>query len=140
LKDFAFLYPGFKGDGPASMTRAFIRDFHIWNDFACAHYLANGIHDSAEAAYDALISKFCSPGKSRQNLAFGSHSRHQETQESVFKERVSGETTIILTRHVNEWGFETFNEYHYRVEDGSWMLDEIYYLDECDDDRPLPCL
>jgi hypothetical protein len=69
---------------PEAITAAFVADYKEWNDFAFAVAGDGRDFDAAEDAYDALIAKYCRPGKQRQGLAFGGDSAHSpETSEIV---------------------------------------------------------
>jgi hypothetical protein len=140
LTDLSALYPDDRGQEPMEMTTCFIRDYEIWNNLGYADLQRTDSFAWAEAAYDALIAKYCGPDKQHLNLALGSEPSHCPQEERPIDEIREGTKSVVKTEHVNEWGHVTHHEYHFSLIAGHWILDELYYLDEYDDHRPLPCL
>jgi hypothetical protein len=140
LTDLSALYPGERGQEPMEMTNNFIRDYEIWNDLGYADLQRTDSFAWAEAAYDVLIAKYCAPDKQHLNLALGSESSHSPQQERTVSEVRGVAKSVVKTEHVNAWGHVKHHEYHFSQTNNHWVLEELYYLDEYDDDRPLPCL
>ncbi len=120
-------------DDPAAFVRAFIGDYHAWNDYA--HRIAEadpaGGMDAADAAYAALVAKFCRPGLAPQGVAFGSDSSHDNARESVLGVEANGAAAIVRTRHASSIGTTALAhdyEYHLQSADGRWFLASLLYV------------
>ncbi len=127
---------------PAAFVRAFIGDYHAWNDYAqrIADADPAGGMAAADAAYAALIAKFCPPGLAPQGIAFGSDSSHDNTRESVLGVEANGGTAIVRTRHASTIGTtELAHDYEYLLtrNDGRWVLASLLYVA---DDGKYECL
>lgn len=136
-------YPNFPDRGaifPIELTRDFFVDYQVWNDFAYAQYQPGGADELAETSYDALIAKYCGTGKAHQLLSFSSSASFTPETDTIESVTTAADKQIVLTKHVNEWGHEQFHEFEYHRSDGRWLLDELYYLDEYDDNKRLKLL
>ncbi|TDT50526.1 NTF2 fold immunity protein of polymorphic toxin system component [Maribacter spongiicola] len=119
---------------PTDLTKEFISDYKEWNDFAFKSK-ENKTEDfkfKIGKMYDDLILKYCSPNKKYQGLAYGSSSNHCPNQEVILDELIDNNTAIVKTKFTNEkFSFLQHNyEYHFILENGKWILEELYLVDD----------
>ncbi|MBT30023.1 MAG: hypothetical protein CMO01_10225 [Thalassobius sp.] len=119
---------------PAELTIAFIEDYKKWNDFAYKLGKEKTSENNLKisSAYHDLIRKFCSVSKEVQPLAYGSESNHCPDQESIVTESIVGNTASIITKFQNR-NFDFLShvyEYEFCIENGKWILDELYLVDK----------
>lgn len=119
---------------PADLTKEFIIDYKKWNDFAFSSKESKDkdAEYKIEKMYDELILKFCSPEKKYQGLAYGSDSDHCPKQELIIEEIIDSKKAIVKTKFTNEkFSFIEHNyEYHFIQNEGKWILEELYLVDD----------
>ena len=118
---------------PTELTKEFIIEYKKWNDFAFATKESNDENTEYKVGkmYDDLILKFCSSEKKYQGLAYGSSSDHCPKQELVIEEIIDSKKAIVKTKFTNEkFSFiEHDFEYHFILNEGKWILEELYLVD-----------
>jgi hypothetical protein len=124
---------------PGEITFAFMRDYREWNTFAVASLGDDMNFDPAEDAYDALIAKYCRPGKQRQNLAIGDDSHSPERSE-IIDVKGKGNRRKVTVRETEPSGFQPTYIFDFICEGGRWYLDELYFVDEDARNRRVKCL
>lgn len=125
---------------PEEITAAFIADYKEWNDFAFA-VAGDGIDfDAAEEAYDALIAKYCRPGKQRQGLAFGGDSAHSPETSRIIGVTGRSDRSKVTVRETGAHGYDPTYVFDFIREEGRWYLDELYFLDDGAGNRRMKCL
>ena len=124
---------------PEEITFAFMVDYNEWNDFAVASLGDDMNFDPAENAYDALIAKYCRPGKQRQNLAVGGDSHSPEASEIV-DVKGKGDRRKVTVRETKPFGVHSTYVFDFIREKGRWILEELYFVDEGVGNRRVKCL
>lgn len=124
---------------PEEITFAFMVDYQEWNGFAAEAYARTGDFDAAEDAYDALIAKYCRPGKQRQNLAIGGDSHSPEASEIIDVEG-RGDRRKVTVRETKPFDYHPTYIFDFIRESGRWYLDELYFVDEEAGNRRVKCL
>lgn len=118
---------------PAELTKEFIIEYKKWNDFAFStgESKDKNTEDKIGKMYDDLILEFCSPEKKYQGLAYGSDSSHCPKQELVVEEIIDSTKAIVKTKFTHEkFSFiEHDFEYHFILNEGKWILEELYLVD-----------
>jgi hypothetical protein len=127
-------------DEPEDIAFAFVGDYEDWNDFANASYAAKQDFGPATDSYDALIAKYCRPGKERQNLSFSSQSAHSQIGFEVLAVKGKGDRRKVKIRQTEATGYQPIYEFDFIREDGLWFLDELYFVDVEARNRRLRCL
>jgi hypothetical protein len=115
---------------PEAITVAFIADYKVWNDFAFASHQATGDFEPAERSYDALIAKYCRPGKQRLALGFGSDSSPSPEGSEIIGVKGKGDRKKVTVRETTPSGYQPTYEFDFMREDGRWFLDELYFIDD----------
>jgi hypothetical protein len=134
------LFEGAVPNEPSAMTMAFIADYQLWNDFAYTSYEESSDSSLAELSYDSLILKYCGLEKDHLLVAFGSDSDHRPECTTINECMTNGDESIVKTVETDGHGFESEYEYHFRVVGDRWLLEELYFLDEFDGNKPLRSL
>ena len=125
---------------PEDITTAFIADYREWNDFAFA-VSGDGLDfDPAEDSYDALIAKYCRPGKQRQGLAFGGDSAHSPEASRIVEVKGKGDRRSVIVREAGAHGYEPTYVFDFIRDEGRWFLEELYFVDEAAGNRRVKCL
>ncbi|MGV3697977.1 NTF2 fold immunity protein [Flavobacterium sp.] len=119
---------------PEEITKNFIKEHKVWNDNAFQlHDLNNPLaHNIAEKEYKALIEKYCVPNKVYQNLAFGNPSTHSPEEETIMKSKINQNKAIVETKFKDK-NFDyliNYYEYHFVLTNGTWLLEEVYFIDD----------
>ena len=127
---------------PVDMVVEFMKDYTVWNDFAFESDKRSGdgsLNELPELSYDALIEKYCGPSKDRQCLAYGSKSDFSPEDNSISDVKQFAEKQIVFVKHKLPFGDDEYQEFEFEfhLQNGRWMLDEIYYLDEYDNNNRL---
>ncbi len=122
------------------MVLEFLKDYKVWNDFASAEYAKSSRHTLADTAYDALILKYCGPGKDRQLLTFGSDPSFNPLTDTIADIDRSENCVVVRVKHGNRGWDECFYEFDFHPRGDRWVLDEVYYLDEFDQNARLKML
>ena len=124
---------------PEEITFAFMADYKEWNEFAVARMGDGTNFDPAEDAYDALIAKFCRPGKQRQNLAIGGD-LHSPERSEVIDVKGKGDRRKVTVREMMPFGVQSTYIFDFIRQDERWYLNELYFVDEGTRTRHVKCL
>jgi hypothetical protein len=125
---------------PEAITAAFIADYKEWNDFAFAASGEGEDFDAAEDSYDALIAKYCRPGKRRQGIAFGGDSAHSPETSKIIGVNGKGDRRKVMVREAGAHGYEPTYVFDFVREEERWFLDELYFVDDGAGNRRVKCL
>lgn len=126
----------FTSDIPAAVrTRlgGFIKALHDWE---VAAYQASERSDSAAAmnmakdTYAALVREWCVPDLTPQPVSYGSDPSHGPETEQLVSAAITGDLCRVRTQHTGSTGFVSDYEYHLRLMDGEWLIEQLYYVDE----------
>lgn len=134
------IFQGAIPSDPAAITMAFITDYEKWNSFANSSYKATDSFAHAETSYDSLIFKYCGFDKQHFNLAFGSDSNHKIGRTEIKECIIAPDRAVVSTIETGDFGFTSEYQYHFTEFNDRWHLEEVYYLDEYDNKKPLPGL
>lgn len=109
----------------------FFDEYIDWYKFAYDYSVKhpdrqNNNDTTLERRYDALIKKYCVPGKKRQGLAFGSAWPKQKI--AKFETTPTGAIVHTLQSDFDD-DYWTKHEYHLIEISEKWYIDEIYYID-----------
>lgn len=122
------------------MVLEFLEDYKVWNDFASAEYEKSSRHKLADKAYDALILKYCGPGKDRQLLTFSSDASFNPQTDTIDSIDQSEDLVVVRVKHGNRGWDECIYEFDFHPRGDRWVLDEVYYLDAFDQNARLKML
>ena len=125
---------------PAEIARAFLADYHRWNDFAWAVRDVDKTGGAVQRAYDQLIAHYCGPAKHPQLPAYGSHSTFTAENSSIGAETGDDMRRTVAAAVRDQSGYEQSFEFDFVQSEGRWMLEELYYLDEFDGNARLKYL
>ena len=116
-----------------SKLSSFIKALHDWE--VAAHQTAE--NDDSPAAmsmaietHTALVREWCVPDFVSQPIAYGSEPKHHPETEQLVSAAHVGDLCRVRTRHVGSTGFASDYEYHLRLIDGNWLIEQLYYVDE----------
>src|SRR5580658_10167605 len=123
---------------PEETVRAFILAYHEWNDRTNdrdKRTRSPGSVDlnalaAANAEYDELVARFCSPTVVRQGVSFGDESMHNPDCETIESVALSGRKATVRTRHVGQFEFISDYEYQLVEEAGEWRIASLLYIDD----------
>ena len=111
----------------------FIKALHDWE---VAAYQASKSDDSpaainmAKETYAELIREWCVLDLTPQPISYGSDPHHCPDAEQLVAAAITGNLCRVRTRHTNSIDFTSDYEYHLRLIDGEWLIEQLYYLDE----------
>jgi hypothetical protein len=113
----------------SDIVKLFIKDYEDWNAFAYErrNISKNTREDISYQSYKQLIQKYCHKDKKFQGLSYGGESSHSQYNEKINCVIQSDDYGIVNTS--NAKGDEY--EYHFFINGGRWVLDEVYYIDFC---------
>ncbi len=124
---------------PTDIARAFIADYHHWNDYAWGLNDVDNTAGAVQRAYDQLIAHYCGPAKKPQLPCYSSHSTFTAENSSVAAETGDESRRIVAVavaaRAVSD--YEHSFEFDFVRIKGRWILEEVYYLDEYDGNARL---
>lgn len=129
--------PGFTAVIPADVKNTlteFIKALHDWEVGAHEAY-ERGNHSSAamEAAkesHDRLIREWCVADLTPQPISFGSAPSHNPETERFVSAATADDTCRVRTQHTDSNGFVADYEYHLRREEGRWLVENLFYVDD----------
>ncbi len=116
---------------PSEAVVAFIRAHHAWEMAANERAkLARGSSNAeylaalgvAKREYRELVSRFCAASVEPQGAAFGDDGFHVPERETIESTSVTGQSAIVLTKHVYLDGFVAKYEYHLVQEADEWRV------------------
>lgn len=120
---------------PEGVVRAFIADYHAWNEEAAATIgqpWDDARQDAIEAAYDKIIGRHCPPGLERQPLSYGSQSSHHPVLTRIVSV-ATGETDAVVRTSI-PMGPHTasvhVHEFDLELHDGRWLLTGVCLVDD----------
>lgn len=122
---------------PVDIVREFVCDYKTWNDFAFAEHEISPESGLAEQSYGALVRKFCGPEKKHQLLTFSNDSSFHPSTDEVVNVEESKEKAVVRVKHGNRGWDECLYEFEFQRRFDRWVLDEVYYLDEYDNNARL---
>ena len=121
---------------PAVETKltGFIKALHDWE---VAAYQASECDDSgaaanmAKATYVELIREWCVPDLTPQPISYGSDPNHcPNAEQLVAAAAITGNLCRVRTKYTDSTGFTSDYEYHLRLIDGAWLIEQLYYVDK----------
>lgn len=122
------------------MVLEFLEDYKVWSDFASSEYAKSSRFTLADKAYDALILKYCGPGKDRRLITFSSDPSFNPQTDTITDVDRSEDIVVVRVKHGNRGWDECIYEFDFQFHGDRWVLDEVYYLDEFDQNARLKML
>ena len=129
--------PGFTPEIPAdvkSTLTAFIKSLHDWEVGAHEAYERDN-HSSvgmeaAKKSHDRLIREWCVADLKPQPISFSSEPSHHPEAERFVSAAAANDTCRVRTQHADSNGFVADYEYHLRREEGRWLVENPFYVDD----------
>lgn len=118
-----------------STLAGFIKALHDWE---VAAYQASERDDSAAAMetaqenYNSLIREWCVPDLTPQPISYGNDPNHDPDTERLVSASTTEDRCRVRTQHTDSTGFVSDYEYHLRLTDGKWLVENLFYVDESD--------
>lgn len=128
----------FTSDIPAAVRAklgGFIKALHDWEVAAYQEYeRADSVAGmtTAKDTYAALIREWCVPGLTPQAVSYSSDPHHGPETEQLISAAITGDLCRVRTQHTDAMGFVSNYEYHLRLKDGEWLIEQLYYVDEAE--------
>lgn len=122
------------------MVVQFLKDYKVWSDFASADSEKFSRFNLAERSYTSLVGKYCGPDKQHQLITFSSDASFNPDTDTVVSVDESEEKTVVRLSHGARGWDECFYEFDFHLRSNRWVLDEVYYLDEFDNNARLKFL
>ncbi|MCF6219762.1 MAG: hypothetical protein L3J65_01485 [Robiginitomaculum sp.] len=108
------------------LVTEFFNEYAEWYKFAYDYSVKYPDNDSPlEERYDALIERYCVPGKKRQGTAYGNGCPKQKT--TKFEATPAGAIVHALQSEFDD-DYWSKHEYHLTKISGKWYINEMYYI------------
>ena len=122
---------------PAQIAQQFVADYERWNTYAWSAYQSDSYDERPQRSYLELIAHYCGPAKKPQLPAFGTVSTFSAENCSIGSARADGGKCTVPVTAPDQTGFDAAFEFDFVRDGDRWWLEEVYYLDEYENNARL---